>query len=106
MSSRTAASTPAAIGARRRLKLLMFVMIIFMSWAAYTLVDQYTHLNTAYSQMRESGKKLTDAEAKSDALKQEISRLNDPEYIGQIARRDQGMGMPGEQPIQFEKSAP
>jgi cell division protein DivIC len=105
MSSRTTGTTPATIGARRRFRLLLFIMTIFMSWALYTLVDQYTHMNTAFSQMRETGKKLTDAQTKSDALKQEISRLNDPEYIGQIARRDQGMGMPGEQPIQFEKSA-
>jgi cell division protein DivIC len=106
MSSRTIASTPAAIGARRRLKILLFVMVIFMSWAAYTLFDQYGQINSRSSQMRETDKKLTDAQAKSDALKLEIIRLNDPEYIGQIARKDQGMGLPGEKPIHIEKSAP
>ncbi|MBW5449028.1 septum formation initiator family protein [Cohnella sp. CFH 77786] len=106
MSSRQAAATPSAIGARRRLKLLMVVMVLFMSWAAYILVGQYGQMSDRRAQLQETGKKLSDALAKSEALKQETIRLNDPEYIGQIARKEQGMGLPGEQPIQIEKSAP
>jgi cell division protein DivIC len=105
MSSRTTATTPASVGASRRLKLLLFVIILFLSWAGYTLIDQYGQINTRFGEMRETEKKFTDAQAKSNALKQEIERLNDPEYIGQIARKDQGMGLPGEKPIHIEKSA-
>ena len=105
MSTPTAA-TSAALGARRRLKLLMIVMVLFMSWAAYTLINQYGQISDRRAELQENAKKLSDAQAKSEALRQEIARLNDPEYIGQIARKEQGMGLPGEQPIQIEKSAP
>lgn len=106
MSSRNTAATPAMTGARRRLKLLLFVMVIFMSWAAYTLFTQYGQMSDRSSQLREADKKLTDAVVKSELLKQEIIRLNDPEYIGQIARKEQGMGYPGEKPIHIEKTDP
>lgn len=106
MSSRQAAPTPAAVGARRRLRLLLFVMVLFLSWAAYVAFNQHGQLSESHAELRETGKKLTDAQKKSDALRQEITRLNDPEYIGQIARKEQGMGLPGEKPIHIEKSAP
>ncbi|WP_276357738.1 FtsB family cell division protein [Cohnella caldifontis] len=107
MSSRqAAAASPTSIGARRRLRLLMIVMVVFMSWAAYTLVNQLGQINDRRAEYRESAKKLSEAQAKNEALKQEVSRLNDLEYIGQIARKEQGMGLPGERPIQIEKSAP
>jgi cell division protein DivIC len=106
MASRTTAATPAAIGARRRLRLLMFVMILFLSWAAYTMINQHGQMSDRHAELRDAGNKLTDAEKKSDALKQEIVRLNDKEYISQIARKEQGFGLPGEQRIEIEKSAP
>lgn len=111
MSFRTAAAAPtatttAAIGARRRLKILLFVMVVFLSWAGYTLVNQYGQMSDRHAELQESGQKLSDAQKKSEALKQEIARLNDDEYIAQIARKEQGMGFPGELPIQIEKTTP
>jgi cell division protein DivIC len=102
MSSRTLAATPVMTGARRRLKLLLFIMVIFMSWALYVIIVQYGQISDRSSQLREADKKLTDAKVKSEALKQQIARLNDPEYIGQIARKEHGLGMPGEVPIKIE----
>lgn len=106
MSSSQSAVQPASLGARRRMRLFLIVIVVFMSWAAYTLVDQLGQINDRRAEYRESEKKLSEARMKSDALKQEIGRLNDLEYIGQIARKEQGMGLPGERPIQIEKSAP
>jgi len=106
MSSRTMAATPALTGARRRLKLLLFIMIIFMSWAVYTFINQHGQMSDRASQLREADKLLTDAQAKNELLQLEITRLNDPEYIGQIARKEQGLGFPGEIPMHIEKSDP
>ncbi|MFD0674816.1 septum formation initiator family protein [Cohnella sp. GCM10027633] len=104
MSSRTMATTTSAMtGARRRLKLLLFVMVIFMSWAAYVLYVQYGQMSDRSSDLREANKKLTDATVQSDALKQEIVRLNDREYISEIARKEQGLGYPGEIPLNIEE---
>jgi cell division protein DivIC len=102
MSSRTLAATPVMTGARRRLKLLLFIMVLFMSWALYVIIVQYGQISDRSGQLREADKKLTDAQVKSEALKQQIARLNDPEYIGQIARKEHGLGMPGEVPIKIE----
>lgn len=103
MSSRTMATTTSAVtGARRRLKLLLFVMVIFMSWAAYTLYVQYGQMSDRSNELRDANQKLTDATAQSEALKQQIVRLNDQEYISEIARK-QGLGYPGEIPLNIEK---
>ncbi|TFE24118.1 FtsB family cell division protein [Cohnella luojiensis] len=102
MSSRTLSATPAMTGARRRLKLLLFIVVLFMSWALYVLIVQYGQISDRSGQLHEADRKLTDAQAKNEELKQQIARLNDPEYIGQIARKEHGLGLPGEVPIETE----
>ncbi|WP_239619001.1 FtsB family cell division protein [Cohnella mopanensis] len=99
MSSRTMTATPVMTGARRRLKLLLFVLVLFMSWATYVLIVQYGQISDRRSQLHEFDQKLTDAQAKNEELQQQIARLNDDEYIGQIARKEHGLGLPGEVPI-------
>lgn len=89
-------------GARRRLKLLLVVLILFMSWAVYVLVAQYGQISDRKGQLQEADQKLTEAQAKNEILKQQIARLNDEEYIGQIARKEHGLGLPGEVPIKTE----
>lgn len=106
MSTRSAVAPPTFVGVRRRLKLLLFVVVLFMSWALYTYIVQQGQMSDRGQQLRETEKQLSDAKLKSDKLTQEVSRLNDPEYIGQIARKDQGMGMPGEQAIHVEPTKP
>ncbi|MBB6669572.1 FtsB family cell division protein [Cohnella nanjingensis] len=98
-------TTPVSVGARRRLKLLLLVVALFMSWAAYTLIVQQHHTGERASQMRAAKDKLTQVQQKNAQLQKEIERLNDDEYIGQIARQ-QGMGLPGEQSIHMEKPSP
>lgn len=99
LSSRTMAATPAATGARRRLKLLLFVFILFLSWAGYVWITQSGQINDRLSQLEEVNHKLTDAQAKNEELQLQIARLNDDEYIGQLARKEHGLGLPGEVPI-------
>lgn len=103
MSSNTTAATRLATGVRRRLKLLLIVMVMFLSWAAYTYANQYSQLSDRRSQLQEANERLAEIKAKNEALQLEINRLNDPEYIGQIARKEQGMGLPGELPIQIKE---
>ncbi|WEK54288.1 MAG: septum formation initiator family protein [Candidatus Cohnella colombiensis] len=102
MSSRTIATTPASTGVRRRLKLLIFLMILFMSWAVYVLFTQYGQINDRTTQLREADKQLSDAVIRSEQLKQEIVKLNDQEYVSELARKDQGLGYPGEVPINID----
>jgi cell division protein DivIC len=106
MSSRAMAATPVTTGARRRLKFLLFIMVLFLSWALYILIIQYGQISDRSGQLQEANTKLTDAQKNSETLQQQITRLNDPEYIGQIARKEQGLGLPGEIPITIEKTDP
>ncbi|RUS48318.1 septum formation initiator family protein [Cohnella sp. AR92] len=108
MASNTAAASASNVsaGARRRLKLLLIVVVLFMSWAVYTLFMQYNQASDRNAQLNQAKKQLSDTQAKNTALKQEIVRLKDPEYIGQIARKEQGMGLPGEKSIQMGDSSP
>jgi cell division protein DivIC len=101
MSTRSnTASTSASTGARRRLKLLLILVVLFMSWALYVLFNQHGQMNDRSDDLREANKKLSDATKQSEQLQQEIARLNDKEYISELARKDQGMGYPGEIPIE------
>lgn len=102
MSSRTMAATPAMTGVRRRLKLLLFVMVIFMSWAAYVLISQHGMMSDRESDLREANKKLSDANVQSETLKKEMVKLHDKEYISEIARKEQGYGYPGEIPLDIK----
>ncbi|MFC4600586.1 FtsB family cell division protein [Cohnella hongkongensis] len=99
MSSRSMAATPAVTGARRRLKLLLFVVILFLSWAGYVLITQSGQIDDRSRQLEEANRKLADAQARNEELKLQIERLNDDEYIGQLARKEHGLGLPGEVPI-------
>jgi len=101
LTSRTAAAS-VATGARRRLKLLLFVVVLFMSWAVYVFVTQYGQMSERSDQLKEASRKLTDAQAKNEELKLQIARLDDEEYIGQIARKEYGLGRPGEVPIEMK----
>lgn len=103
MTSNTTKTTRTAIGVRRRLKLLLIVMVMFLSWAAYTYANQYSQLSDRRAELEEANERLAEAIARNEALQLEINRLNDPEYIGQIARKELGMGLPGEQPIQIKE---
>lgn len=105
MSARSASATPASVGVRRRLKLLLLVVGLFMSWAGYTVFAQEQEKADRIRELREVERQLQEVRETNAALRREIERLNDPEYIGQIARQ-QGMGLPGEQPIRIERADP
>lgn len=106
MPSSTLASTPVITGARRRLRLLLIIMVLFMSWALYTLINQYSQISDRSSQLQEADRKLTEAQTKSKDLNQQVIRLKDSEYISEIARKEHGLGYPGEIPINIEKTDP
>ncbi|WP_141503738.1 FtsB family cell division protein [Paenibacillus luteus] len=91
--------TPGNAGTKRRFKLWMMFIVLFMGWAGYTIFGQM-------QQKTATGVKLTtiqgqlDASTKeTEALKRQIERLNDPEYIEQLATKEQGMVKEGEQQI-------
>ncbi len=83
-------------GKRRRLRLLMLALIGFLCWAGLTLWNQEGRLNLKFSQLSVLEGKLETSKKANQKLKLEITRLNDPEYIEQRARKDYHMTRPGE----------
>lgn len=93
-------------GVRRRLRVYLFVLVAFMGWAAFTLIGQNSKVDSTQSQLDSLLEKQQVIAQQSNQLKLQMVRLNDPEYIGQIARRDLGMSMPGETSIHITKPQP
>lgn len=83
-------------GTRRRLRIWMVFLLGFTTWAGVTFYDQMNKLDSKLAKMEELEIKLADTRAVNEAYKQEIVRLNDPEYIEQILRKDHLMTKEGE----------
>lgn len=74
-------------GAKRRLMLWMTFMIVFVIWAGYTFLVQNAQISDKSSHLATQQASKEDTLKKLEQLKYEVSRLNDPEYIGQLARK-------------------
>lgn len=84
---------------KRRLKIWLFLIVVFLAWASYTVFNQL-------NQKDELTEKLMSLEADRNALQQELDDLqkevmllNDPEYMSQLATKEQGLVKEGEQQI-------
>lgn len=84
---------------KRRLKIWLFLIVVFLAWAIYTVFNQA-------NQKDELNEKLMSLEADRNTLQQELDQLekdvmllNDPEYMSQLATKEQGMVKEGEQQI-------
>ncbi|MFS0725055.1 FtsB family cell division protein [Paenibacillus sp. 1P07SE] len=87
-------------GTKRRLKLWFIAVSLFMGWAVYTMVGQSGSQAETQSKLMAIEQQLEASEQKSAELQQKMERLNDAEYIQEIARKQYGLIKPGERPIQ------
>lgn len=86
-------------GARRRLRIWMLFMVLFLGWAIYTFIMQSIHLAEKKEELAQHQVQKQKADAAFAQSQSEVKRLEDPEYIGQVARKQYGMYLPGETPI-------
>lgn len=84
---------------KRRLKIWLFLIVLFGGWAVYTVFNQMIQKDNLNEQ-------LLSLEANRDAMQQQLQELenkvmllNDPEYLSQLATKEQGMVKEGEQQI-------
>ncbi|MDQ0063678.1 FtsB family cell division protein [Paenibacillus harenae] len=87
-------------GSKRRIRMWLFIVVLFIGWAAYTLVGKLQEQHATNARLAAIQQQLETAKTDTEALKQEIERLNDPEYISQLATKEQGMVYKGETQIQ------
>ncbi|WP_346779435.1 FtsB family cell division protein [Paenibacillus brevis] len=88
-------------GARRRIRLWMTFMALFIGWAGYTYMDQSGEIGVKASQLAERMTVKSENEQVLVQLKYELNRLKDPEYIGQMAMKKYGLYKPGEIPVRI-----
>ncbi|ACS98735.1 MULTISPECIES: FtsB family cell division protein [Paenibacillus] len=103
MTTATANPSTGNAGSKRRLRIWAMCITLFLCWAAYTFIGQIKDARATQAQLTEIKKQVDDSTLQSKQLQQQIDRLNDPEYIRQLATKEQGMVTPGEQQIQVIK---
>lgn len=98
-NERQRGSETTSVGSKRRMRFYMAGVVIFACWALYTLINQEFSLNSESQRLSDAKAQKVASETQMADLKQEIERLSDPEYIGQLANQ-QGMVRDGEKIIQ------
>ncbi len=99
MATATVNKGAAMMAAKRRFKIWMTFIILFMGWAGYTLFGQLQQQNATHQKLSGIQEQLELTRQESEALRLEVDKLNDPEYISQLATKEQGMVKEGEQQI-------
>lgn len=94
------------VGGRRRLSLWMLFMVLFMSWAGYTLFNQNSQIAETNAELVKKQATKAESDKSVQQLEYEVNRLQDPEYIGQLARKEYGLYRPEEIPIRPDVSSP
>ncbi|MGO4548715.1 septum formation initiator family protein [Paenibacillus sp. 2TAB23] len=90
---------PGNAGTKRRFKLWMMFIVLFMGWAAYTIFGQMQQKNATGIKLNAVQSQIDASVQETEALKRQVERLNDPEYIEQLATKEQGMVKKGVQQI-------
>ncbi|MMZ60446.1 Cell division protein FtsL [compost metagenome] len=103
-SNRTGQVPAKPAGARRRIRLWMSFMIVFIGWAGYTYFAQAGQIGAKSEQLSTYQASKAASEQSFNQLKYELDRLKDPEYIGQIAMKKYGLYRPGEIPVRVSDS--
>ncbi|WP_084778002.1 FtsB family cell division protein [Saccharibacillus sacchari] len=84
---------------KKRLRLWAVLMIVLFGWAGYTFFGQSSVIADKASKLEASQTVRAESEKTLGEVKAEIKRLQDPEYISQIARKEYNMYKPEEIPI-------
>ncbi|WP_028609589.1 FtsB family cell division protein [Paenibacillus harenae] len=99
MATAAVNKSPGNAGTKRRFKLWMMFIVLFMGWAAYTVFGQMQQKEETVLRMSAIQSQIDASTKQTEELKRQIERLNDQEYIEQLATKDQGMVKQGEQQI-------
>lgn len=83
-------------GEQKRLRLLALFILGFAVWAGFQLWDQETDLREKAVQLEGLSEQLNEVKKINEQYKREIHRLNDPEYIEQMIRKEYQMMKDGE----------
>lgn len=83
-------------GMRRRLKFFFLMMVGISVWAGMTWFDQHSEVLAKLDKLQQLEAKLEETKLANEKHKLEIERMNDPEYLEQLLRKELRMTKDGE----------
>lgn len=83
-------------GQKRRKRILGLLMVAFCVWAGFTWRDQQSTLLAKKEELAKTQQTSDQVKLQNQELNYQVNRLNDKEYIAEIARRDYHLSKPGE----------
>lgn len=83
-------------GIRRRLRFVFILFLCFAGWAVATVWDRQVTLDGKRAEWGDIQNELEQAELVQAEYEHEIARLNDPEYIEQLLRKEHLLTREGE----------
>lgn len=83
-------------GQKRRKRLLALIVIPFCIWAGFTWYDQQAVLLAKKEEKVKVQQTFDQVKLENEELKYQVNKLNDNDYIAELARRDYHLSKPGE----------
>jgi cell division protein DivIC len=83
-------------GQRRRMRLYVIFMVLFLSWAMYSFVKLQWVLYEKKQELKKVQVQLEQVKKQNQAYQNEIKKLGDKEYIEQLLRSELYMTKEGE----------
>ncbi|MFF2484458.1 septum formation initiator family protein [Paenibacillus sp. NPDC058071] len=99
----SAAASKSSAGTKRRIRIWGMCLVLFLCWAAYTFFGQMEQQGKLEIRLTAVQQQLEETTKTAKGLQLQIDQLNDPEYIEQLATKEQGMVKKGERSIQVIK---
>lgn len=81
---------------RKKSKLMLFIIIAFLGYFTYTIIDQQNIFNVKSIEMKVLESKIREEKKTGEELKKQEEMFNSDEYIEKIAREKLGMVKKGE----------
>jgi cell division protein DivIC len=89
-------SQPNKQGQKRRIRLVMFFVLCFSVWTGYTAYLQSGILSEKERELEQLKQEAAAVQQQQAELSYKVSRLNDKEYIAELARKHFFLSKPGE----------
>jgi len=93
-----------AAGAKRRRFIWFAAVVVFCGWAGFIFFAQSALIADKKDELAKKQEKYENVKKSELQLKYEVARLNDKEYIGQLARKWYNIYPEGEKPIRTEQT--
>lgn len=89
-------SMPKNNGRKRRMRVLQILVVLFLGWAGYKYYDQSQELAEKQRDFVNLQRQANEAKQKQKELELQVKRLNDSQYIAELARKQLFLSKQGE----------